>query len=181
MQLEFTTQLVKMPQGKGYLDPLRCFVPISEAISEPHLPSKEANHLRPAFVDVKAKSLDRLARCKRVKGGPYYAICMVPRCPYINPVAGRPINKAFFQQSVAWLLGLLGGLVPEDLLSFQIRPAAPFPRRIHNLEHPVGSVLRTPLVDSLNFDDRAFTDISPERSSHPYAPRSTKNLCIPMT
>ncbi|GBN83235.1 hypothetical protein AVEN_111946-1 [Araneus ventricosus] len=31
---------------------------ISEVMSEPHLPWKEANHLRPTFVDVKAKLLD---------------------------------------------------------------------------------------------------------------------------
>ncbi|GBM86476.1 hypothetical protein AVEN_109744-1 [Araneus ventricosus] len=35
---------------------------ISEAISESHLPSKEANRLRPAFVHVKATFLDHLAR-----------------------------------------------------------------------------------------------------------------------
>ncbi|GBN36077.1 hypothetical protein AVEN_170148-1, partial [Araneus ventricosus] len=39
----------------------------SEVISEPHLPSKEANHLRPAFVVAKGKFLDRPARCERVK------------------------------------------------------------------------------------------------------------------
>ncbi|GBN23419.1 hypothetical protein AVEN_32508-1 [Araneus ventricosus] len=37
------------------------------ALSEPYLPSKEANRLRPAFVAVKGKFLDRLARCERVK------------------------------------------------------------------------------------------------------------------
>ncbi|GBN67645.1 hypothetical protein AVEN_51421-1 [Araneus ventricosus] len=43
---------------------------ISEVMSEPHLPWKEANHLRPTFVDVQAKLLDhpgRLVRCQKVK------------------------------------------------------------------------------------------------------------------
>ncbi|GBM66680.1 hypothetical protein AVEN_258634-1 [Araneus ventricosus] len=35
-------------------------------ISDPHLTSKEANRLRPAFVAVKAKFLDRLARWEMV-------------------------------------------------------------------------------------------------------------------
>ncbi|GBL90013.1 hypothetical protein AVEN_178410-1 [Araneus ventricosus] len=40
---------------------------ISEVISEPPLPSKGTNRLRPTFVDVKAKILNLLARCERVK------------------------------------------------------------------------------------------------------------------
>ncbi|GBO19311.1 hypothetical protein AVEN_219649-1, partial [Araneus ventricosus] len=40
---------------------------ISQAISEPPLPSKEDNHLRLAFEAVKRKFLNRLARCERVK------------------------------------------------------------------------------------------------------------------
>ncbi|GBL87264.1 hypothetical protein AVEN_270531-1 [Araneus ventricosus] len=40
---------------------------ISQAISETPLPSKEANRLRPAFVVVKGKFVDRLARNERVK------------------------------------------------------------------------------------------------------------------
>ncbi|GBM17664.1 hypothetical protein AVEN_202827-1 [Araneus ventricosus] len=35
---------------------------IFEAISEPDLTSKAANRLRPAFVDLKSKSLDRISR-----------------------------------------------------------------------------------------------------------------------
>ncbi|GBM49949.1 hypothetical protein AVEN_22461-1 [Araneus ventricosus] len=41
---------------------------ISEAISEPHIPSKEGNRLRPAFFVAKETFLDRLSRCERVKG-----------------------------------------------------------------------------------------------------------------
>ncbi|GBN29039.1 hypothetical protein AVEN_81432-1 [Araneus ventricosus] len=37
------------------------------AISEPHLPSKEGNHLRSALIAVKGKFVDRLARCERTK------------------------------------------------------------------------------------------------------------------
>ncbi|GBO33974.1 hypothetical protein AVEN_69937-1 [Araneus ventricosus] len=40
---------------------------ISEAIAEPHLPSKEASRLRPALVAVKEKFSDRLAGDERVK------------------------------------------------------------------------------------------------------------------
>ncbi|GBL92667.1 hypothetical protein AVEN_119068-1 [Araneus ventricosus] len=41
---------------------------ISEAITEPHLPSKEANRLRPVFVAVNFQTArDRLALCERVK------------------------------------------------------------------------------------------------------------------
>ncbi|GBN13226.1 hypothetical protein AVEN_105186-1 [Araneus ventricosus] len=55
--------ITRMVQGNG-LWLARIFGPptalISEAISEPHLPSKEANRLRPAFVADKGKVLERL-------------------------------------------------------------------------------------------------------------------------
>ncbi|GBN06329.1 hypothetical protein AVEN_228793-1 [Araneus ventricosus] len=60
-----------------------------EAISEPHLPSKEANRLRLAFVDVKVKfltALDRLARCERVIA----CICLLP---ISENVASRNVDK----------------------------------------------------------------------------------------
>ncbi|GBN53683.1 hypothetical protein AVEN_189543-1 [Araneus ventricosus] len=40
--------------GKAYWSPPTALIP--EAISEPHLPSKEANRLRPAFVAVERTS-----------------------------------------------------------------------------------------------------------------------------
>ncbi|GBM79904.1 hypothetical protein AVEN_35680-1 [Araneus ventricosus] len=42
---------------------------ISEAISGPHLHSKEANRLRPAFVAVKGKYLDRPGPSRSVRDG----------------------------------------------------------------------------------------------------------------
>ncbi|GBN98400.1 hypothetical protein AVEN_275124-1 [Araneus ventricosus] len=50
---------------------------ISEEISELQISSKEANRLRPAFVAVKGKFLDRLSRCERVNGG------KLTRDPYV--------------------------------------------------------------------------------------------------
>ncbi|GBN20097.1 hypothetical protein AVEN_199437-1 [Araneus ventricosus] len=93
----------------------------------------------------------------------------------INMVKSKTQSKALFQRSVACLLEVVFG----DLLSFGIRPAPLFPRPIHNLQQPVGTVLRSPSIDSLAFDVQAFTDIPPERSSHPKNSQATTIPCGP--
>ncbi|GBM49688.1 hypothetical protein AVEN_274348-1 [Araneus ventricosus] len=60
-----------------------------------------------------------------------------------------------------------------DFLSFRMRPVAPFPRHVDNLQQSIGTgaraVLKSLSVDSLTLDFRVFTDISAQRSSHPYS------------
>ncbi|GBM27098.1 hypothetical protein AVEN_260786-1 [Araneus ventricosus] len=58
---------------------------------------------------------------------------------------------------VAWLFG--------------IRPVAPFPRRVHNLQQS---------IDSLAFDVRTFADISPKRSSHPKSLEKERLFAFPL-
>ncbi|GBO08702.1 hypothetical protein AVEN_189615-1 [Araneus ventricosus] len=49
-----------MTHGNGLTPLTRILGPIIALLTEPHLPSKEANLLRPVFVDVKVKYQDRL-------------------------------------------------------------------------------------------------------------------------
>ncbi|GBM75911.1 hypothetical protein AVEN_241361-1 [Araneus ventricosus] len=53
-------QRVKAAVVKDKWTPYRAYL---LAISQPHLPSKDANRLRPAFSSVKGNFLDRLSRC----------------------------------------------------------------------------------------------------------------------
>ncbi|GBM84415.1 hypothetical protein AVEN_150279-1 [Araneus ventricosus] len=87
----------------------------------------------------------------------------IPSCGLV-----QSCSHALYQRSIAWL-------VDGDLLSIGIRRAVPFPRRTHNIQQPVGTVLKSPSVDSLAFDVREFTNISPERRSHPLPPKPSSN------
>ncbi|GBM63590.1 hypothetical protein AVEN_18039-1 [Araneus ventricosus] len=84
-------------------------------------------------------------------------------------------SQATIPWSVTWLLEVT--LV--DLLC-GIRQVSPFPRHIHNQQHSVETVPRSLFVNTLTFDVQAFTDISPERSSHPKNPEATTILCSSM-
>ncbi|GBN55297.1 hypothetical protein AVEN_13457-1 [Araneus ventricosus] len=68
---------------------------ISEVISEPHLPSEEANRIRSTFVAVKEKFLDRLTRCERVNNELLAAIGQADRgFPYF-PSSGTQMQISF--------------------------------------------------------------------------------------
>ncbi|GBM64753.1 hypothetical protein AVEN_263280-1 [Araneus ventricosus] len=94
----------------------------------------------------------------------------------------RPVSK----QKFGYLVPIAESLKPyshchwlgclrmhnRDLLSFRIRLVASFPRCVMNLHQ---------FIDWLVFDVRAFTEASPERSSHWNSPRATTNLCVSIT